>query len=218
MSYRGPMILVHANDPGPAGQATLEGIEAALAGPDLKLRPNMVARDEQGAVYFRFRPRVTPAEAYRLVIGAAGSARGGIDALVWVGPPGTTTFGDSSGMSAESLALIAGGTKTTCYSSLADVIQDGERLPVAGNIVIVLDHQGHPALSYRVMDVRILPFAALPEQFDPAIRGEAGIAAWRADHAEYFGRIGVFDPDMPIVCERFELARVLARPLDERTG
>ncbi|MFX5656784.1 ASCH domain-containing protein [Acinetobacter baumannii] len=40
--------------------------------------------------------------------------------------------------------------------------------------------------------------------------GEGDLSAqyWREGHQTYFEREGVFAPDMPLVCERFELVEV----------
>lgn len=216
MNYRGSMVLVRALDPGRAGAAVLDRIEAALMSLDPKRRPTTSSRAEDNRHYFRFRIRIPVTEGYRMVIRAAGPQRSLIDALVWIGPPGSTTYGDTSAMSRESIAKIAGGGKTTSYGSLADCVQDGEPVRLEKSLVTVLDHAGEPALVYQTIQVAILPFQQLPQAFDSSIKGVAAIASWQAHHKDYFGRIGAFDPVMPIVCERFRLLKVMSLPTDKR--
>lgn len=214
MNYRGSMVLVRAQGSG-GGKVALDRIEAVLAGFDQRLRPNLVSSGGPDLRFFRFSLRLSPVEAHRAVRQAAQAARARVDAVLWVGPPGYTTFGDTTELSVRSLAMIISGNKRTCYSSLADYIQDGEAVPEKGNLVTVLNHLGYPALRYKLVDVQIVPFIDLPHAFEPALQSRAEIEAWQIDYRAYFAAIGHFDPQMPIVCERFRLVDVLSRPLDE---
>ncbi|MFB2532519.1 ASCH domain-containing protein [Paracoccus sp. p4-l81] len=129
---------------------------------------------------------------------------------VWSRYPGAqpTRFGDSPDLSARLLSLIASGAKTATCGALAHYHEDGDPLPEAGQIIVALDHAGHPALVYEVTEVAIRPFRDIPEDFALA-EGEGDFDDWRAGHIDYFTRNGGFDPDMPIVCERLRLIEVL---------
>jgi hypothetical protein len=35
------------------------------------------------------------------------------------------------------------------------------------------------------------------------------LTSWRSGHERYFRRLGVFAPDMPLICERFRLVELL---------
>lgn len=124
-------------------------------------------------------------------------------------------FGDSAELSASLIALILAGVKRATCSLRDSWAFDGERLPAAGDVEIVLDFGGRPVLVLRTTDVRIMPFDAVPASFAIAEgEGDLSLDYWRREHWRFFlrecARIGrEAGNDMPLVCEWFEVAAVL---------
>ena len=84
-------------------------------------------------------------------------------------------------------------------------------LPVPGDYHIILDAAGAPRAIVRTTQVDVVALNAVDEHY-AAIEGEGdgSLAYWREAHIRVFnamarqlGRIPT--PDMPVVCERFEL-------------
>lgn len=126
-----------------------------------------------------------------------------------VAPP-AWSFGDAPGLADELLGLVLQGTKTAT-SSLAWEYEGGEEpLPAVGDLSILLDGAGEPRALIRTTEVRTVPFDAVDEDFayDEG-EDDRTLASWRAGHERYWRRTmpagHEFSPDMPVVCERFEL-------------
>lgn len=92
---------------------------------------------------------------------------------------------------------------------------DGDEMPMAGDIEIVVDHVGEPVLLARVVSVAHLPFECVSAEF-AAIEGEGdgSLAYWRQGHWEFFARecerIGRRPTgEMPVVCCVFDVIAVL---------
>lgn len=138
-------------------------------------------------------------------------------------PPGRLRvdgYGDSPALSRELLALIVSGRKRAGTGLLWAIEHDGEELPRVGDIEVVIDHAGRPALVTRLTEVDIRAFNQVDERY-AAIEGEGdgSLAFWRQAHEGFFARecarIGRAPaPDMPVVCSVFELLQVLPTPLD----
>ncbi|CAN5920990.1 ASCH domain-containing protein [soil metagenome] len=126
-------------------------------------------------------------------------------------PPTTWAFGDSPEMADRLLALVLDGSKTATAGAFWHHETGGEPVPVVGELSIVLDGVGAPRCLLRTTEVLIVPFDAVDADFarDEGA-GDRTLGWWRAVHEAYFRRtlpaVGrEFTPDMPIVCERFEL-------------
>ena len=133
------------------------------------------------------------------------------------GPVRVDAFGDSPALSEELLALIQAGPKRAGTSLLWACESDGESVAQAGDIEIVLDHRGEPALVTRITHVSVVPFDEVTEAY-AAIEGEGDgtLDYWRHAHWSFFSRecrrIGREPtPDMPVVCNVFEVLQVLPR-------
>lgn len=176
-----------------AGMAGVEGMTAAASD-----GARMVVTLEEGAD--------APAILATLRAAAPGAM------AEWQRPTG---FGDSADLSARLLDLIRSGAKTATCGALRDYEAEGQPLPEPGRTMLALDWDGAPALTYRVTDVQVMPFAAVPDDFARA-EGEGDPAEWRAAHEAFFARNGGFDPQMPVVCERFVLIEDLAAPQPAR--
>ena len=121
--------------------------------------------------------------------------------------PGSTTFtfGDSQVLCDRLLALVRSGAKTATCNSLRAFEEDGDPLPEPGRIDVALNWDGSPALAIRTLSVEMRRFSAVEESFALAEGENESLAGWRSDHQGFFERNGGFDPDMELVCERFEL-------------
>jgi len=129
----------------------------------------------------------------------------GVSATV---PPPAWSFGDNPALADGLLAAVLSGDKTATSSSRWEYGADVP-LPQVGELSIILDGGGHPRALIRTTSVEIVPFDQVSADF-AAAEGEDDrtLASWRAGHQEYFTRVldgHEFRPDMPVVCERFEL-------------
>lgn len=127
-------------------------------------------------------------------------------------PPEAWAFGATPEQADELLALVLTGTKTATASALHDYTVDGEPLPAAGDLSIVLDGAGEPRAVLEVTAVDIMRFDQVTEEHARA-EGEADrtLASWRRIHEQFWRAHSAhrFSPDMPVVCEAFR-----ALPLD----
>lgn len=133
-------------------------------------------------------------------------------------PPGHVRldgYGDSPALSEELLALIRTGAKRAGTSLLWACEADGEPIPHAGDIEIVLDHRGEPALITRITAVSVMPFNEVTAEY-AAIEGEGdgSLEYWRRAHWNFFSRecrrIGREPAQtMPVVCNAFEVLQIL---------
>ena len=142
---------------------------------------------------------------------------GPLAALLGDGPVRVGGYGDSPALSEELLALIATGPKRAGTGLLWAHEHDAEPLPVEGELEIVVDHLGRPALITRIVRVEVLPFDEVGAGY-AAIEGEGdgSLAFWRQAHWAFFSRecrrIGREpSPTMPVVCGVFELLVVVPR-------
>jgi uncharacterized protein YhfF len=134
----------------------------------------------------------------------------------------TGSFGDSEALSNALILLIAGGIKRATCSLLWSWEFEGDPLPKVGDIEIVLDWQGRPALVRRTATVEIIPFAHVSAEFAASEgEGDLSLSYWQKEHSRFFSdeclRIGrVVHESMPLVCETFDALHVLnqlKRPL-----
>lgn len=120
--------------------------------------------------------------------------------------PESFAFGDTPEMADELAALVVEGTKTATAGALADYEASDEPLPSRGDLFIVLDGQGAPRALIRTTEVRVVPFDEVDGDHAAAEgEGDGSLEYWRAGHQAFFERTIGFDPQMPVVLERFEL-------------
>jgi uncharacterized protein YhfF len=132
------------------------------------------------------------------------------------GPVRLDAYGDSAALSKELLALIRAGQKRAGTSLLWAIEADGDPLPHAGDIEIVLDFSDEPVLVTRVLSVDVVAFRDVTAEY-AAIEGEddGSLASWRRGHWAFFSRecarIGrAPTEDMLVVCSVFEVLQDLA--------
>jgi uncharacterized protein YhfF len=136
------------------------------------------------------------------------------------GPVRVDGYGDSPELSAALLALIVEGPKRATASLLWGFEAEGEAIPHAGQVEIVLDHLNQPVLITRFTQVQVVSYNQVTAEF-AAIEGEGdgSLAYWQAEHWSYFSRecqrIGrVATEEMPVVCCVFELLGVIPAQSD----
>lgn len=128
----------------------------------------------------------------------------------------TFSFGDSPELNDALLALVLAGKKTATCGALRDFGGDGEELPVVGRRDVVLDSQGNPACAIATVEVTIRRFDEVDAEFAAAEgEGDQTFESWKASHKSYFARTGGFSYAMQLVCERFEVVEIFARPGDD---
>ena len=122
----------------------------------------------------------------------------------------TYSFGDNPEMNAALLQLVLDGTKTATCGAMRDFEDGLEAMPELGRCDIVLGPDGAPAAVTRTKELRKLKFIDVDAAFayDEG-EGDRTLETWRRFHQAYFERNGGFDPEMLLLCERFELVEVL---------
>lgn len=117
----------------------------------------------------------------------------------------TFTFGDNRELCDELTSLVRSGRKTATCEALRVFETGDETMPSVGRIDIVLSWDGTPALAIRTLSIVVEKFSEVGEIFALAEGENDNLEGWQLDHRAYFGRNGGFDPEMKLVCERFEL-------------
>jgi len=120
-------------------------------------------------------------------------------------------FGDTRELADELIALVVDGPKRATAGALADYEVTGDPVPEPGTLSIATDGTGNARAVIRTTDVRIGPMSSVDDSFawDEG-EGDRTRASWLRDHERFFRRylppIGLaFDPDMPLVFERFDV-------------
>lgn len=124
--------------------------------------------------------------------------------------PEAWAFGATVAHADELLALVRDGIKTGTASSIWDYEDTGDPLPEVGEYSIILDGDGTPQVIIRTTVLDVVPFDEVGEEHARS-EGEDDrtLASWRRIHEWYWTNHSEsprgFAPDMPVLCERFEL-------------
>lgn len=127
-------------------------------------------------------------------------------------PAGYTAwgFGHTAADAAELGALVVRGVKTATTSLLWAYAAE-EPLPQVGEFSIILDGADAPLCVIETTEVQMKAYRDVDDRFayDEG-EGDRSLAYWRDVHWRYFGEecaeIGrAPDPEMPVVCERFQV-------------
>lgn len=125
-----------------------------------------------------------------------------------VAVPGAWAFGATPADADGLLGLVLAGTKTATASSLSDYEEDAEPLPAPGDLSIILDGAGRPRAVLEVTSIQIVPFDQVSEDHARA-EGEDDrtLESWRRIHERFWREHSArgFAPDMPVVCENFQV-------------
>ncbi len=120
----------------------------------------------------------------------------------------TFRFGDSKELCDELTSLVISGKKIATCDVLSFYETGKEEMPRVGRIDVALNWEGKPAVAIRTVELEIKKFCEVGEEFALDEGENEDLEGWRKDHREYFERNGDFDPDMKLVCERFEVVEV----------
>jgi uncharacterized protein YhfF len=119
-------------------------------------------------------------------------------------------FGDGPALADELLALVLEGKKrATCWA-----VSEGLKGAAIGKPMVVLDGAGRPRAVIRTIELTQRRYDEVDATFafDEG-EGDRSLAYWRDAHRRYFTRLNLFDADMMLWRERFEL--VMTIPLAE---
>ncbi|MFF2272725.1 ASCH domain-containing protein [Agromyces sp. NPDC058136] len=124
--------------------------------------------------------------------------------------PEAWAFGATPEHADDLLELVLSGVKTGTASSVWDYEAAEERMPEAGDLSVILDGAAAPRAVIRTTSVRIVPFDEVDEEHARSEgEGDRTLRAWRDIHERYWREHSEnprgFAPDMPVLCERFEL-------------
>jgi uncharacterized protein YhfF len=124
------------------------------------------------------------------------------------------SFGDNPADADELAALVRRGDKRATTPSVWELEAAGEPVPEPGDLHVVTDAAGIAQCLIRTTHVEVVPF----DRVDAAYariegEGDGSLAYWRRTHWAYYHRmladtVYAPRPDMPVVCERFEVVFV----------
>jgi uncharacterized protein YhfF len=127
------------------------------------------------------------------------------------GPVRVERYGDSADLVRELTALIRSGRKRAGTGLLWAYEYFGETVAKAGDIAIVVNELGNPAVVTRILSAQVIAFCEVTAAY-AAMEGEGdgSLEYWRKGHWNFFTRecirIGR-EPtqSMPVVCVTFEV-------------
>lgn len=109
------------------------------------------------------------------------------------------------------LAYVLSDSKRATAGALWVYEHEGEPVPRVGDFSVVTDGSGVARCVLRTTSIAIVPFDAVDEQcaYDEG-EGDRSLEYWSEVHCDYFVRelssLGLTArPNMPVVCERFEV-------------
>ena len=111
-------------------------------------------------------------------------------------------FGDNGDLADWLLALVLEGKKrATCWA-----VAEGMKGAELGKCMVVLDGSGRPRAVLRTLELTQRRFNEVDASFafDEG-EGDRSLDCWRAAHQRYFTRLKLYEPQMMLWCERFEL-------------
>lgn len=119
----------------------------------------------------------------------------------------TFSFGDSSELADELLALVLEGKKrATCWA-----VSEGLKGAALAKCMVALDGAHRPRAVLQTVELAQHRFDEVGEAFafDEG-EGDRSLAYWRKAHRRYFTRLSLYRPDMMLWCERFKLVSAIA--------
>ena len=120
-------------------------------------------------------------------------------------------FCDNKSDADELAELVLAGTKRATAGALWSYEAEGEDLPQVGEFSVITDWDGRARCVILVSSVEVVAFADVTEEFAATEgEGDGSLDYWRRVHLAAFSRelegLGrAVEPDMPVVCERFEV-------------
>jgi uncharacterized protein YhfF len=120
-------------------------------------------------------------------------------------------FCDNQRDADELAQLVLAGAKRATAGALWAYELEGEPVPTVGDFSVITYWDGRACCVIRTTAVEVVAFESVSEEFATAEgEGDGSLAYWRDAHLAAFGRefAGTersVTPDMPVVCERFEV-------------
>jgi len=122
----------------------------------------------------------------------------------------TFLFGDHPALADELVGLVLEGKKhATCWA-----VSDGLKGAAVGKPMVALDGKNRPRLVLKTIELTQRQFDQVDEAFaydEGEGEGDRTLAYWREAHQRYFTRLGLFEPQMMVWCERFRVEYVIER-------
>lgn len=128
-------------------------------------------------------------------------------------------FGTGGQMADELADLVLSGRKRATAGALWSYEHEGEPTPRVGDYSVITDGAGTARCVIRTASVDVVPFSEVDETFAAAEgEGDLTLDYWRACHWACFAQeLAEFgrapEPEMPVVCERFEVVYPPETPL-----
>jgi uncharacterized protein YhfF len=118
----------------------------------------------------------------------------------------TFAFGDHPELADQLLALVLEGRKrATCWA-----VSEGLKGAAIGKAMVALDGNGRPRVVLKTTGLVQRRFEEVDDQFaHDEGEGDRSLAYWREAHKVYFTRLGLFQPDMMLWCERFSVEYII---------
>lgn len=120
-------------------------------------------------------------------------------------------FCDNQADADECAALVLAGQKRATAPSLWGLMHRGEEMPAVGSHDLVTTWDGDACAVIRTTRVDVVPFSDVTADHALAEgEGDGTLEWWRRIHHDYYAREladtdYVPTPDMPIVCQYFEV-------------
>jgi len=106
----------------------------------------------------------------------------------------TLSFGDHPALADELVELVLEGKKrATCWA-----VSEGLKGAALGKPMVALDGKNRPRVVLKTIELT-------------QGEGDRSLAYWREAHKRYFTRLGLFEPQMMLWCERFRVEHVIER-------
>lgn len=111
----------------------------------------------------------------------------------------------------ELAELVLRGIKTGTASAYPIYETENEALPKEGDYSVILDSKDEAVCIIKTTKVSIVPFREVNEEHAAKEgEGDGSLEYWRNVHVDFFSKEmsetgKIFDEDMPVVCEVFEL-------------
>lgn len=118
---------------------------------------------------------------------------------------GTFQFGPTKKSCNHRIALVLAGKKRAASAPLVEFEGDMEALPQAGRRDIAVDWDGEPKLIIRTKRVEQVRFCDVTAKMALSEGEDETLDAWKARQQAAFEKAEIFDPEMIIVFEHFEL-------------
>jgi len=120
-------------------------------------------------------------------------------------------FFESKGfVEAELLSLVLSGRKTAIFTSYSTFAIDGEPLPLAGELYLVVNKKNEPICVIEFDNVQIVPYNEVTWQMSSLEGEDENLEAWREKQREYLEDEGAvvgfeFTPDIKLVFQTFRV-------------